>query len=146
MLLCLWCQLVSSVRLWCHKHRWRPWTTPDNFSRYLFEQIPDSHHAADEKTHKVLCVKLVVDNFWREKKKEQMQLELTYKAYCCDLLANVYVCCWKEERKKGTTKQIWTVRNLINWAEYSGPSLLRGSLFTVLPFHNFFCAIEGMII
>lgn len=32
----------------------------------LFEQVPDSHHTADEQTHQVLGVKLIVDDFCGE--------------------------------------------------------------------------------
>lgn len=32
----------------------------------LLEQVPDSHHTADEQTHQVLGVKLIVDDFCRE--------------------------------------------------------------------------------
>lgn len=40
----------------------------------LFQQVPDSHHAADQQTHQVLGVKLIVDDFCGEMKSHRHAL------------------------------------------------------------------------
>lgn len=51
-------------------HDWLPGALVDDTSCVtdLFEQVPDPHHAADEQTHQVLGVKLIVDDFCGEMK------------------------------------------------------------------------------
>lgn len=43
---------------------------------YLFEQVPDSHHAADEQTHQVLGVKLIIDYFCRDMERRRSDMNV----------------------------------------------------------------------